>query len=112
MLLAYLFGSLAEREGGRDVDLAVLPGKEDLGNLREKLWKSLGTQRLDLVNLKTASPVLRFEVVKNGILLYKKNDDVETAFELAVLREYKDTAYMRKKQANILKKRIKDGSRI
>ena len=62
--------------------------------------------------MKTASPVLRFEVVKNGILLYKKNEDVENAFELAVLREYKDTAYMRKKQANILKKRIKDGSRI
>lgn len=109
VLLAYLFGSLAEKDSGDDVDLAVLPGKENLADLREKVWDALGTQRLDLVNLRSASPLLRFQVVKNGRLLYKRSEDIENTFELATLREYKDTAYMRKRQAKILEERIKNG---
>lgn len=109
VLLAYLFGSLAHGDTGQDVDLAILPAKRNLASLRQKLWQLLGTQRLDLVNLKTASPVLRFEIIKNGLLIYKKDENVENDFELATLKQYKDTAYLRKKQVEVLKRRTDDG---
>lgn len=107
VLLAYLFGSLAEKESGEDVDLAVLPAKDNFADLRSKLCEVLGTERLDLVNLKTASPLLRFEVIKSGRLIYKRDDEVENAFEMATMREYKDTAYMRRRQTRILEERTK-----
>lgn len=96
-MLAYLFGSLAHGDTGQDVDLAILPGRKSLASLRQKLWQILDTQRLDLVNLKTAPPVLRFEIIKNGRLIYKRDENAENNFELATLKLYKDTAYLRKK---------------
>jgi predicted nucleotidyltransferase len=109
VLLAYLFGSLV-RGKGNDVDMAALVDRDNLSRLREKLWEVLGTQRLDLVNLRTASPLLRFEVISTGVLVYKKNDDIENAFEMATIREYKDTAHLRKKQSLTLKERMQEWS--
>lgn len=105
ILLVYLFGSLAEGGREEDVDLAVLPGKEDFTRLRGKLVDFLGTERIDLVNLREASPLLRFEIIKNGRLIYKVSDEMENDFELSTLREYKDTAYLRRKQAETLRER-------
>lgn len=107
VLLVYLFGSLVKGEMASDIDLAVLPGNRDLGSLREKVCDVLNTQRLDLVNLDTASPVLRFEIVRNGVLIFKKHDRVENDFELSVIREYRDTAHLRKSQAKTLEERTK-----
>ncbi len=108
ILLAYLFGSLAEKGRGEDVDLAILPGERDVTDIRGEISDLLGTERLDIVNLRIASPVLRFHVIKTGILLYKKDDDSENAFEMAAVREYRDTAYMRKRQAEILEARTEE----
>jgi len=107
VLLVYLFGSLVKGEVASDIDLAVLPGNRDLGSLRVKVCDVLNTQRLDLVNLDTASPLLRFEIVKNGVLIFKKHDRVENDFELSVIREYRDTAHLRKSQAKTLEERTK-----
>lgn len=106
VLLAYLFGSLSGGKMGEDVDLAVLPEGEGLGNLREKVTEVLGTERVDLLNLKEASPTLRFEVVRTGRLVYKRDEEVENSFELSVLREYKDLAYLRERQRRILRQRV------
>jgi predicted nucleotidyltransferase len=65
VLLAYLFGSLARQEKGKDVDPAVLLDKDDLSELGENVREALGTERVDLVSLEIASPVLRFEIVSN-----------------------------------------------
>ena len=105
ILLAYLFGSLAEGREAQDVDLAVLPCGENFADLRQKVAEFLGTERLDLVNLKTAPPLLRFEVIRNGRLIYKESDQIENDFELSTLREYRDTAYLRRKQAEMLEER-------
>lgn len=107
VLLAYVFGSFLHNEASADIDLAVLPGHRGLENLREKICETLSTQRVDLVNLKTASPLLRFEVLRTGSLIFKKNESVENGFELSVIREYRDTAHLRKVQAGILKDRKK-----
>ena len=107
VLLAYVFGSSLHNKASADIDPAVLPGNESLEVLREKICETLSTQRIDLVNLKTASPLLRFEVVATGSLLFKKDDSVENSFELSVIREYRDTAHLRKNQAKMLEERNK-----
>jgi hypothetical protein len=113
VLLAYLFGSLAhigaaqDSPPPQDVDFAILPSRDNFSELRDKIIESLGTERLDLVNLKTASPLLRFEVIRSGKLIYKQNDEMENDFELSTLREYKDTAYLRRKQERVLEQRTK-----
>jgi predicted nucleotidyltransferase len=107
VVLAYVFGSILNSETSADIDLAVLPGNKGLEDLREKICEILTTQRLDLVNLKTASPLLRFEVLRTGSLIFKKDDSVENGFELSVMREYRDTAILRKVQAGVLKERNK-----
>lgn len=92
VVAAYLFGSLVEggEESGaeagpgadaeaeaeaRDVDLALLLEDRPAWSLRARLRELLGTERLDLVDLATADPVLRFEVVRSGRLLYWRDDD-------------------------------------
>lgn len=107
MLLVYLFGSILRGETGEDVDLAVLMKEGGQEGLREKIVEGLGTERIDLLGLGKTSPVIRFEVLRTGVLIYKEGDEVENAFELSVLREYKDTAHMRKRQRQILKERTK-----
>lgn len=103
--LADLFGSLAAGREPDDVDLAVLPRNGDLSPLRQAIMKDLDTERVDLVNLKAASPVLKFEVVSSGRLICKTDDMTENEFETAVLREYHDTAHLRARQAEMLRER-------
>ena len=54
VLLAYLFGSFARGERGKDLDLAVLPGRENFPEIWEAVLDYLGSERFDLVNLKSA----------------------------------------------------------
>ena len=108
--LAYLFGSLSQAETGHDVDLAILRYAEPAHHLWGALSNRLDTERLDLVDLSEASPVLRFDIISTGKLLYAKNDDVCNNFEMATLREYKDTAWLRRRQGQILRERVKTWS--
>lgn len=105
--LAYLFGSLARGEEGQDVDLALLAGDGPAFPWWERLRESLGTERVDLLDLGQASPVWRFEVLCTGRLLYAVDDETVNAFELAVLREYRDTAWLRRRQREALKRRMR-----
>jgi len=105
ILLVYLFGSLARAEEGNDVDLAILPGPQGLTELQEKLCEVLGTQRLELVNLQSAPLLLRFEVIREGVVLYRRDEDTENSFELATLKEYQDMAYWRRRHRAVLKER-------
>jgi len=82
-----------------------LPKKTGIAGLRGKICENLGTERVDLVNLRNASPLLRFEIISSGVLIYKRNDEIENNFEMAALREYKDTAYLRNRQEKILRAR-------
>ncbi len=103
--LAYVFGSLAEGRPANDVDLAILPDKWDFFEMYPAITEILGTERLDLVNLKTAPPLLRFEVISTGKLIYKTDDDTENDFEMSVIREYHDTAHLRARQNETLRER-------
>lgn len=104
--LAYLFGSLAQNGRGQDVDLALLTAGEPIYKLRPALVNHLQTERLDLVDLRKAPPVLRFEIVSTGRLIYAVNPEVENEFELSTLHLYRDTAPMRRRQDQILQERM------
>lgn len=107
-LLAYVFGSLVQTERPpQDVDLALLmPEDNPPYRLRSHINERLGTQRLDLVDLRRASPVLRFEVISSGYCLYAAGEDLQFEFEMNTIRVYQDTHYWRGQQEALLKERM------
>jgi hypothetical protein len=111
VLLAYLFGSLAQAGKGQDVDLALLmPEGERPYHLRQALSDWLATERLDIVDLRRAAPVLRFEIISTGRCLFAYNDTIQLDFERQTLRQYKDTAWLRQKQLQLLHERMNQWS--
>jgi predicted nucleotidyltransferase len=110
VLLAYLFGSLcrhvATGDTANDVDLAVWSPDMPAYRLREPIADCLGTERLDLVDLQRASPVLRFEILRAGQPFYVADEDFQQRYELQTVRVYQDTAYLRRRQREILKERF------
>lgn len=103
VLLAYLFGSLTERDAATDVDLALLRDGGSVLSLWAPLVDCLGTERLDLVDLASASPVLRFEILRHGKLLYAADEEVVERFTMDTLHHYRDTAPLRARQREYLK---------
>lgn len=97
----YLFGS---RSGSTfkvdsDYDIAIYPvnslnSKLDslsyLSQIELKLEKLLGTDKIDLVDLSDATPLLRFKVLKNGIILVDKNKSLRASIETKWINEYLD----------------------
>ena len=110
VLLAYLFGSLSQGQVGHDVDLAILTRSEPAFRLRAAITDCLETERLDLVDLQRASPVLRFEILRTGQLLYAADPVCRERFELATLRLYRDTAWLRRRQQEYLRERMEQWS--
>ena len=109
--LAYLFGSLAQTGQGEDVDLALLTDEEERPyHLHNNLSAQLGIERLDIVDLRRASPVLCFEIISTGNCIYAANETIQLDFELETMRLYKDTAWMRSQQAFLLQERMKQWS--
>ena len=111
VLLAYLFGSLAAKgeKAPRlpgDVDLAVLTREGPAWELQEALVESLGTDRLDLVDLRRASPVLRFEILRGGRPIYISDEEIRERYEMETLHLYRDTEPMRRRQREALKERM------
>lgn len=106
ILLAYLFGSLRTQQTGQDVDLAILTKQTPVFRLFEKITDCLETQRVDLIDLRKATPILRFEIIETGKLIYAINDDVVEDFEMATIHLYRDTAPMRHRQNEYLRRKL------
>lgn len=108
--LAYLFGSAADAQAangsaadGRaakparrtpeDIDLGFLPGADfRLRPFCADVSETLGTDRVDLVDLRLASPALLYEIVSQGRVVHRADEETENAFEHAVLARYRDDA--------------------
>lgn len=113
VLLAYLFGSCVQEESSpSDVDIALLLQGEDFHALFQELMieipEVLETERLDLLILNRATPVLAFEVVAGGEIIYFRDEAVLNDFEMGIIRKFQDTAYLRKVQNEYLKQRVKE----
>ena len=106
VLLAYLFGSISKGRVGNDVDLAILTRDTPAFRLREAITEFLGTERVDLVDLRSASPILRFEIISTGLPLYVADEMLRERFELETLHLYRDTDHIRRQQREYLKRRM------
>jgi predicted nucleotidyltransferase len=100
--LAYLFGSLARGAAGplSDVDVAVLADREaveaDAGfggyatRLTTRLMERLAFSKVDLALLHAAPSLLRFLVVRDGVLLREREPGEALRFKLDAIRDYID----------------------
>lgn len=99
--LLVLFGSLVKgrRPIRGDVDLgAQCDGPADLDALYLAIAPRLGTDRVDLIDLRRAGPLLAFEVARAGRLLFERRPGAFRAFQSLASRRYGDTAKLRRAQ--------------
>jgi len=97
VVVAYLFGSMAKETAGRlsDVDVAILISKDYHPTLDYRLYlisklADILQGKVDIVILNEASPLLRFEVIKYGKVLYCRDEAERIAFEEKTIDEYLD----------------------
>lgn len=111
---AYLFGSRAAgraRESS-DVDLGLVGPKADLRACKLDILAELtagGLDRIDLVLLDGADPVLRFEAVHPNRLIYSNPDFDHGGYFSRCLREYFDLEPYLRIQRAALKRRLLHG---
>ena len=112
VLLSFVFGSATK---GRlteesDIDIAILftekPSPSDILEFKDA-FENISGIKTDIVILNDASPIIRMQVLKNGVLLSKKDDHVYNEFFMRTVKEYDDLKYTRREEEeNILKGRI------
>jgi predicted nucleotidyltransferase len=100
MITAYLFGSTARGDQGplSDYDIAVqaasgLTSRQRFQlklDLIERLSRSLKTDRIDVVILEDAPPLLAHRILKEGKILYCRNPLQRVRNEFRLLNEYLD----------------------
>jgi predicted nucleotidyltransferase len=112
---AFLFGSFAgvHPPPSSDVDIGVLyravPNLHMIHDLAETLSSFL-RKEIDLVVLNDASPVLKMQVLKRGLLLYARNKKQLHQFFVETVNQYDDLKRIRKNcEDSILRRRIYAG---
>jgi len=106
VVLAYLFGSQAVSEKvqsqSSDIDIAVFfsptPSLRELLRFRSDLTHLLKTDRVDLVSLNEASPLLKYEVILGGRAIYCRDSLFQAKFEIKTSSHFLDTQYLRSVQ--------------
>jgi len=94
--LAVLFGSTARGEARprSDVDLGVLL-ETYTPDLRFKVEAELGRaagRAVDVILLDDAPPLLRFEIARDGVLLFQREDHLWTDFKARAMVDWWDWA--------------------
>ena len=95
---------------GSDFDFAVLGSAPltlgDRTEISEYLANklSINEDKIDLVDLRTASPILKFEVAKNGRLVDGEYVDF-IRFKVRAFKEYVDTAKFRRMREKVMMKK-------
>jgi predicted nucleotidyltransferase len=109
--MVLLFGSYSS--GGprpeSDIDLGFLyDGPVDLLNLTNKVIRLLHTDRVDVINLRRANPLLCFSATREGKLLYERSPGQFPAFYSLSFRRYVDTKKLRDAAKNAIKNFISE----
>ena len=104
--LILLFGSAASDKMHKqsDIDLAFLfDAPVDILALTNKIIKFLHTNKIDIVDLRRVSPLLKFSIMKNGILIYEREAGIFNEFYSLAFRMYVDTKKLRDAQTTAIK---------
>lgn len=112
VLIAFIFGSFINNRltDESDVDIAVLFSKapifSEISDIMNDLSSIIGKE-IDIVVLNESSPIVRMQILRNGILLKKKSDALYSDFFVKTVKEYDDLKRIRKEaEDNILNRRI------
>jgi predicted nucleotidyltransferase len=115
IILVFLFGSSARNRlrPSSDVDIGILfksiPEIEAKNALTQEL-SSILKREVDLVALDHASPILRMQILKHGILVYSRRKKDFYQFFTDTVNQYDDLKRIRKNcEENILRGRIYAG---
>jgi predicted nucleotidyltransferase len=103
--LVALFGSCAQGQANAlsDIDLGIL-SDGDFEHLRLEILGLLRRDRVDIVDLRRASPLLAMSVARHGRPLHQGKPGAFASFVSLALRRYNDTAKLREmRQAEIKK---------
>ena len=115
--LAYLFGSYAKGtdHSESDIDVALLfkhkyEEREELLILGRVIneGEKLLRKKVDVVSLSKASPLLKYEIIREGIIL--KDSIRRGSFESFALREYFDFRYYSEIYNQAMLKRLTKGT--
>ncbi len=110
--LAYVLGSVARGTAGpsSDIDVAVLldhgSDGEHLDAVREAIER-VCRREVDLIDLRSAPPLLRREVLREGVLVVSRDERERGRFEMQALAEYLDTQHLRDIQHHYLRERAR-----
>jgi predicted nucleotidyltransferase len=88
-----LHGSRARGDGGpaSDWDFGVLTdGTTDLVGLSAALTSALGTDAVDLVDLRRASALLRYRAARDGVVLVERREGAFREFQLEAVHFWCD----------------------
>ena len=103
-LLVFLFGSFAKECStvDSDVDVAIMfkniPDFYGVNDLKDELSSHIG-RAVDILVLNTASPIIRMQVLKYGLVI-KKDPKVYNDFFVRTFNEYNDLKYLRREAEN------------
>jgi uncharacterized protein len=112
--VAYLFGSCARGDCGptSDVDVALLADQPidlmDLAAIGTRLGTGLD-RRVDVVDLRSAPPLLCRQVVAEGELVLVRDALLRFDFEQEAVRRCEDTRSLRSQQQQLLRERLAHG---
>ena len=108
--LVVLFGSVASGKVHKrsDIDLAFLFDKQaDILALTNHVIRLLHNDQVDVVDLRRASPLLKYSAVKSGRLLYERAPGIFNEFYSLAFRRYVDTKKLRDAQAVAIQQFLK-----
>lgn len=104
--LVLLFGSLSSGKGHgqSDIDLAFLFDRPvNILELTNRVIKLLHTDNVDVVDLRHASPLLRFSIAKTAKVLYESSPGLFNEFYSLAFRMYLDTKKLRDAQSRAIR---------
>jgi len=115
VLLVFLFGSAASGKMTQDsdIDIGILFEYEhnvyEINELKSEL-NTIFKREIDIAVLNSASPILKMQVLKNGILAFAQDKKSYNEFFVDTINQYDDLKQIRKIcEDNILKGRIYAG---
>jgi len=116
VLVAYLFGSVARGKSGplSDVDVAVLLHPEsDVWDRRLGLLTAIsevvGSEKADVTILNDAPVDLGYRVLRDGVILFCRDDDARIDHWVLTVDRYLDMEPFRQTIAQGLSNRIREG---
>lgn len=113
--LLYLFGSAVAGQIGplSDIDLAFYSknGNADLiENLQIEFVKIFKRDEIDLLDLKTAGPLVSFKAIKQGKSIFCHNDALRIRLEYLIISKYLSTQHLRREYHKGLARAITGGN--